>query len=167
MKILAGSSALSAFRISKILSVCHEKSIPVINLEAQFVHFIDSISEFTVEQQLTLDKLLQYGPKSVHIDKDCNTNKQLFLVTPRAGTISPWSSKATDIAHNCGLTQIHRIERGIAYYVVTSSPLTQPQQDKFAELIHDRMMETVLTSFDQAEQLFKVDEPAPVTVVDL
>ena len=167
MKILAGSSALSAFRISKILSVCHEKSIPVISLEAQFVHFIDSINEFTVEQQLTLDKLLQYGPKSVHIDRDCNTNKQLFLVTPRAGTISPWSSKATDIAHNCGLTQIHRIERGIAYYVVTSLPMTQPEQDKFAELIHDRMMETVLTSFDQAEQLFKVDEPAPVTVVDL
>ena len=167
MKILAGSSALSAFRISKILSVCHEKSIPVINLEAQFVHFIDSISEFTVEQQLTLDKLLQYGPKSVYINGDCNTNRQLFLVTPRAGTISPWSSKATDIAHNCGLTQVHRIERGIAYYVVTSLPMTQPEQDKFAELIHDRMMETVLTSFDQAEQLFKVDEPAPVTVVDL
>ena len=167
MKILAGSSALSAFRISKILSVCHEKSIPIISLEAQFVHFIDSISEFTVEQQLTLDKLLQYGPKSVYINGDCNTNRQLFLVTPRAGTISPWSSKATDIAHNCGLTQIHRIERGIAYYVVTSLPMTQPEQDKFAELIHDRMMETVLTSFDQAEQLFKVDEPAPVTVVDL
>ena len=167
MKILAGSSALSAFRISKILSVCHEKSIPIISLEAQFIHFIDSTNELTVEQQLTLDKLLQYGPKSVYINGDCNTNRQLFLVTPRAGTISPWSSKATDIAHNCGLTQIHRIERGIAYYVVTSLPMTQPEQDKFAELIHDRMMETVLTSFDQAEQLFKVDEPAPVTVVDL
>ena len=167
MKILAGSSALSTFRISKILSVCHEKSIPIISLEAQFIHFIDSTNELTVEQQLTLDKLLQYGPKSVYINGDCNTNRQLFLVTPRAGTISPWSSKATDIAHNCGLTQIHRIERGIAYYVVTSLPMTQPEQDKFAELIHDRMMETVLTSFDQAEQLFKVDEPAPVTVVDL
>ena len=167
MKILAGSSALSAFRISKILSVCHEKSIPIISLEAQFIHFIDSTNELTVEQQLTLDKLLQYGPKSVYINGDCNTNRQLFLVTPRAGTISPWSSKSTDIAHNCGLTQIHRIERGIAYYVVTSLPMTQPEQDKFAELIHDRMMETVLTSFDQAEQLFKVDEPAPVTVVDL
>ena len=167
MKILAGSSALSAFRISKILSVCHEKSIPIISLEAQFIHFIDSTNELTVEQQLTLDKLLQYGPKSVYINGDCNTNRQLFLVTPRAGTISPWSSKATDIAHNCGLTQVHRIERGIAYYVVTSLPMTQPEQDKFAELIHDRMMETVLTSFDQAEQLFKVDEPAPVTVVDL
>ncbi|MCX8649743.1 phosphoribosylformylglycinamidine synthase [Gilliamella sp. B2776] len=167
MKILAGSSALSAFRISKILSICHEKSIPVISLEAQFIHFIDSIDEFTVEQQSILEKLLKYGPKSVHVNEDCNTNRQLFLVTPRAGTISPWSSKATDIAHNCGLTQIHRIERGIAYYIATSLPMTQSQKDEFAELIHDRMMEAVLTRFDQAEQLFKVDEPAPVIVVDL
>jgi phosphoribosylformylglycinamidine synthase len=167
MKILAGSSALSAFRISKILSVCREKSIPVINIDAQYIHFIDLFKDLTSDDQLTLDKLLQYGPKSTQVNGEHKTQRQLFLVTPRAGTISPWSSKATDIAHNCGLTQVHRIERGIAYYVEMSSPFTQVQQVAFESLIHDRMMETVFTDFAQAEKLFKADKPAPVTVIDL
>ena len=167
MKILAGSSALSAFRINKILSSCREQSIPITNIEAQYIHFIDLSAELTVQQQLTLDKLLQYGPKSAQINVEDKTSKILFLVTPREGTISPWSSKATDIAHNCGLSQIHRIERGIAYYVQASSPLTDCQKNAFLGLIHDRMMETVLSSFEQAEQLFRADQPKPVTIIDL
>ena len=167
MKILAGSSALSAFRINKILSSCREQSIPITNIEAQYIHFIDLSDELTVQQQLTLDKLLQYGPKSAQINVEDKTSKILFLVTPREGTISPWSSKATDIAHNCGLSQIHRIERGIAYYVQASSLLTDCQKNTFLGLIHDRMMETVLSSFEQAEQLFKADQPKPVTIIDL
>ncbi|MCX8639698.1 phosphoribosylformylglycinamidine synthase [Gilliamella sp. B3172] len=167
MKILAGSSALSAFRISKILSACREKSIPVINIEAQYLHFVDLVEELNPTQQATLERLLQYGPKSAQIDIWDKSNKTLYLVTPRTGTISPWSSKATDIAHNCGLTQIHRIERGIAYYVQVDSSLTAAQKSDFLALIHDRMMETVLTSLEQAELLFKVESPAPVTTIDL
>jgi len=129
MKILAGSSALSTFRINKILTSCREQSIPIINIEAQYIHFVDLTDELIGEQQSTLDKLLQYGPKSAQIVVENSANKILFLVTPREGTISPWSSKATDIAHNCGLSQIHRIERGIAYYVQVSSPLTAIQQN--------------------------------------
>ncbi|NUF27783.1 phosphoribosylformylglycinamidine synthase [Gilliamella sp. ESL0254] len=167
MKILAGCSALSAFRISKILSTCCEKSIPVIDIEAQYLHFVDLAGELTAEQQLTLDKLLQYGPKTAQINVKETSSKQLFLVTPRAGTISPWSSKATDIAHNCGLLQIRRIERGIAYYVQVSSPLTDSQKNDFLSLIHDRMMEAVFSRVEQAEQLFHVESPTPVTTVDL
>ncbi|MCO6553194.1 MAG: phosphoribosylformylglycinamidine synthase [Gilliamella sp.] len=167
MKILAGCSALSAFRISKILSTCCEKSIPVINIEAQYLHFVDLAGELTAEQTLTLDKLLQYGPKTAQINVDQTASKQLFLVTPRAGTISPWSSKATDIAHNCGLSQIRRIERGIAYYVQVSSELTDCQKNDFVALIHDRMMEAVFSHVEQAEQLFHVESPAPVTIIDL
>ena len=117
MKILAGSSALSAFRLNKLLSICREKSIPVSNIDAQYMHFIDLKSELTATQQGILEKLLQYGPTTTQKNDENNLSKQLFLVTPRAGTISPWSSKATDIAHNCGLAQIHRIERGIAYFI--------------------------------------------------
>ena len=64
MKILAGSSALSTFRINKILTSCREQSIPIINIEAQYIHFVDLTDELIGEQQSTLDKLLQYGPKS-------------------------------------------------------------------------------------------------------
>ncbi|MWP62165.1 phosphoribosylformylglycinamidine synthase [Gilliamella sp. Pas-s25] len=167
MKILAGCSALSAFRISKILSVCREQSIPVIDIEAQYIHFVDLADKLTDEQQLTLDKLLQYGPKTAQIDIKETSSQQLFLVTPRAGTISPWSSKATDIAHNCGLSQIRRIERGIAYYVQVSSPLINSQKNDFLSLIHDRMMEAVFSRVEQAEQLFYVESPTPVTTVDL
>lgn len=167
MKILAGCSALSAFRISKILSTCRETSIPVINLEAQYIHFIDLFGDLTADQQSTLESLLQYGSKNAQIDIQNKDSKLLFLVTPRAGTISPWSSKATDIAHNCGLSHIHRIERGIAYYVQVSSALTEIEKNEFTALIHDRMMESVLTSFDQADQLFKTEQPAPVVTIDL
>ncbi|MWN90422.1 phosphoribosylformylglycinamidine synthase [Gilliamella sp. Pra-s65] len=167
MKILAGCSALSSFRISKILSTCCEKSIPVINIEAQYLHFVDLAGELTAEQTLTLDKLLQYGPKSAQINVDQTASKQLFLVTPRAGTISPWSSKATDIAHNCGLSQVRRIERGIAYYVQVSSALTDSQKNDFLSLIHDRMMETVFSNLEQVELLFHIDSPAPVTTINL
>ncbi|OCG19514.1 phosphoribosylformylglycinamidine synthase [Gilliamella sp. wkB108] len=167
MKILAGSSALSTFRINKLLSICCEKSIPISNIDAQYMHFVDLKSELTAPQQVILEKLLQYGPNISQKNDENNINKQLFLVTPRVGTISPWSSKATDIAHNCGLNQIHRIERGIAYYIQTHSPLTKQQIMEFESIIHDRMMEMVLTRFDQAEQLFNAEQPKPVTIIDL
>jgi phosphoribosylformylglycinamidine synthase, single chain form len=167
MKILAGSSALSAFRLNKLLSICREKSIPVSNIDAQYMHFVDLKSELTATQQVILDKLLQYGPTTTQKNDENNLSKQLFLVTPRVVTISPWSSKATDIAHNCGLAQIHRIERGIAYFIETQSPLTATQKSEFESLIHDRMMEMVLSSFEQAEQLFSVEQPIPVCIIDL
>lgn len=94
-----------------------------------------------------------YGPRA---DKK-DTSGELYLVIPRPGTISPWSSKATDIAKNCGLTSVKRLERGIAYYVKSESPLTAEQQKSFIPLIHDRMMEVVTHSMDDAEKLFQAD----------
>ncbi len=169
MKILAGSCALSSFRINKIRLACHEKNIPIRRIDTQYIHFVDLNSPLSQSQQLTLEKLLKYGPKpSTLIDSNQDeSGKILFLVTPRAGTISPWASKATDIAHNCGLTQIHRIERGIAYYVESDTPLNDEQKKAFEQLIHDRMMEMVLSAFDQAAQLFKEESPKAVTIIDL
>ncbi|MCV5223300.1 hypothetical protein OFC57_30780, partial [Escherichia coli] len=90
----------------------------------------------------------------------------LLLVTPRPGTISPWSSKSTDIAINCGLDTVKRLERGTAYYVESSVVLSEAQADAVKALIHDRMMETVFTEFEAASALFTVAEPKPVAHVD-
>lgn len=163
MEILRGSPALSAFRINKLLAICHENNLPVQSIYAEFVHFVDVQTSLTDDENLKLQKLLQYGPTSANQ----STQGQLFLVTPRIGTISPWASKATDIAHNCGLTQIHRIERGIAYYVVFSSLVTEQQKNEFSALIHDRMMEMVLSELSQAQALFSTQQPKPFTVVDV
>ena len=87
------------------------------------------------------------------------------MVTPRPGTISPWSSKATDIAHNCGLDLVQRIERGITYQVFADVELSAEQQLQIAESLHDRMTEAVLRNTNEAEQLFIEAEPAPLSTV--
>jgi len=101
-----------------------------------------------------------------------------FFVIPRLGTISPWASKATDIAHNCGMAHIHRIERGVAYTVVLKSgilgtgfgaPKKLPDNEIAAvsALLHDRMTETVLRNADQAQALFTELEGRPLESVDI
>jgi phosphoribosylformylglycinamidine synthase len=85
-------------------------------------------------------------------------------VVPRFGTISPWSSKASDIAHNCGLTKVDRLERGIAYYVKGA---TTADRDVIAAVLHDRMTEAVLDNTAAAEALFSHAEPAPLSTVDV
>ncbi len=89
---------------------------------------------------------------------------ELFLVTPRIGTISPWSSKATDIAWNCGLAAIERIERGIAYRI---TGVTAQARKQVETLLHDRMIETVLGGFNETTELFRHFSPKPMMTVDL
>ncbi|MFB0999465.1 MAG: phosphoribosylformylglycinamidine synthase, partial [Colwellia sp.] len=91
---------------------------------------------------------------------------QLLLVTPRPGTISPWSSKSTDIAHNCGLAKVTRLERGIAYYI-TSDDLNAEQQVQLNHLISDRMMEVVFTEVSETTSLFATAEPGELTAIDI
>ncbi|MBD4687295.1 hypothetical protein GUG36_16895, partial [Xanthomonas citri pv. citri] len=81
-----------------------------------------------------------------------------LIVTPRIGTISSWSSKATDIAHNCGLQAVNRIERGLAYYFEFSAEPTAAQIETLKGLLHDRMLETVLDNEAQAANLFAQQE---------
>ncbi len=163
MLITRGAPALSDFRIQKLLNTL-KSSIPGLQqISTQFVHFSELESPLKADQQAVLEKLLEYGPKAGEV----NTEGQLFLVVPRFGTISPWSSKATDIAHNAGLTQVERIERGVAYYVQADQALTTEQQQAVNAVIHDRMVELVLTDFAKAEQLFSHAEPKPMTSVDV
>ena len=113
------------------------------------MHFTNAASVLSDKQQQVLAQLLQYGASS----RPVNTDGQLLLVVPRPGTISPWSSKATDIAHNAGLEQITRIERGIAYYIKAQTALSAEQLETVSAQIHDRMVD-VADSLDQVESLF-------------
>lgn len=162
MEILRGSPALSTFRINKLLTVCHNKHLPIEKIYAEYIHFVDLSAPLTCDQQVTLNQLLTYGPHAEQQD----LTEQLYLIIPRIGTISPWSSKATDIAHNCGLAQIKRIERGIAY-CFDGEQLSKEQLAEFISLIHDRMMESVLTKLTDAEQLFTPQQPTPFTTIDI
>ncbi|MGB2079514.1 MAG: phosphoribosylformylglycinamidine synthase, partial [Vibrio sp.] len=163
MRILRGSPALSEFRIGKLLTACQGLQLPVTGIYAEYLHFADLSEELTDTAHNVLAKLLTYGPKIAE-HEPVGT---LFLTTPRPGTISPWSSKATDIAHNCGLNQVERLERGIAYYVQTSESLTPAQTIELKALLHDRMVEVVFDELEQAQALFTHAEPAPVKDVDL
>lgn len=162
MEILRGSPALSAFRINKLLSRCQEARLPVNDIYAEYVHFADVSAPLNSDEQTKLQRLLKYGPS---LAEHAPTGR-LLLVTPRPGTISPWSSKATDIAHNCGLSQVLRLERGLAFYV-QAPELTEAQWSQLGALLHDRMMETVFGKLEDASALFAQQQPAPVQHVDI
>ncbi len=162
MMILTGAPSLSAFRRKKLLSTLQQVVPSTVSVYAEFVHFAEltqPLSESAVE---TLQALLTYGPR----EEKTSIKGQLILVVPRPGTISPWSSKATDIAHNCGLDQVVRVERGTAYYVQGEEAFSAQQLADLGAELHDRMVETVLDGLQQAEILFSHQEPAPVTSVD-
>ncbi|MFO6296520.1 phosphoribosylformylglycinamidine synthase [Rahnella selenatireducens] len=162
MEILRGSPALSAFRINKLLSRCQEARLPVNDIYAEYVHFADVSAPLNSDEQTKLQRLLKYGPS---LAEHAPTGR-LLLVTPRPGTISPWSSKATDIAHNCGLSQVLRLERGLAFYV-QAPELTEAQWAQLGALLHDRMVETVFGKLEDASALFAQQQPAPVQHVDI
>jgi len=161
MEILRGAPALSEFRTNKLLATISELSIPVTGIYAEFMHFADLASELSTSEIEKLAKLLTYGPTIA----EHQPVGELILVTPRPGTISPWSSKATDIANNCGLTQINRLERGIAYYV--EGEITTEQRVTLISVLHDRMMEVTSDSMDSAQQLFYTATPGKMRSVDI
>jgi len=161
MEILRGSPALSAFRINKLLARCQDAHLPVESIYAEYVHFADISAALEKDELTTLQRLLQYGPSLAEHEP----LGRILLVTPRPGTISPWSSKATDIARNCGLSKVLRLERGVIYYV--QADMDESQWQALSALLHDRMMETVFSNPQQAAQLFSQQQPAPVQSVDI
>ncbi len=156
---LCGQSALSSFRIKKLRQQAKEIGLPdTINIHTQHWYFVDLKTSLVTEERQQLKDLLAIT-NTVE-----QQNASLCLVIPRLGTISPWSSKATDIVHHCGLTKINRIERGVAVWV---SGLDQQQLQQFTALIHDRMTETVLSLFADAIQLFRHPEAKSFNTIDL
>lgn len=157
-----GGPALSPFRLEKLLTALRQRVPVVTDVYAEFAHFVDG--SLTVYEREVLDRLLRYGPAATRPQPD---GAPLFLVIPRPGTTSPWSSKATDIAHNCGLRRVRRIERGVSYYVDFERPLTDGELIELKPLLHDRMTEAVLEPDDDPAVLFAQAEPAPLNRVDV
>ncbi len=160
---LRGRDALSAFRRKKLLQAA-AADIPGLQIAAEYWHFISLNRELDAAGLQQLDRLLSYGPATAPVAQD----GMLLLVTPRLGTISPWSSKATDIAKHCGLPAVERIERGVAWWCsVGGKPLNTAQRAALLPHVHDRMTESVLNGWDEAEGLFRRISPKPLATVDV
>ena len=164
MLVLRGAPALSEFRLHKLQRRLAGATGRDVRVYAELMHFVDLGQSLAEAERLILDRLLRYGPSL----SERSPAGPLILVVPRPGTISPWSSKATDIAHNCGLAKIRRIERGTAYYLAAGGgPFTEPQLGAAARALCDRMTQVALRDLEEADQLFRQAEPRPLTRVDL
>lgn len=161
MLILRGAPALSDFRLNKLSGRIETQTGQSVELYAEFYHFAELEQALDDTEQEVLERILRYGPSMAAHEPD----GRMILVTPRPGTISPWSSKATDIAHNCGLEKIARIERGVVYYI--KAELTDDQFIDVAAQLHDRMTESVFDQLQDAEALFSHAQPKPFTQVDV
>ncbi|HWQ39737.1 MAG TPA: phosphoribosylformylglycinamidine synthase [Burkholderiales bacterium] len=162
---LRGRNALSDFRLRKLLSALQHAVPAVRGISAEYRHFVELKASLPPRLRAVLERILSYGPVAHRVDR----KGRMLLVVPRLGTISPWASKATDIAHSCGLDLVTRIERGVAYYVRTAGnrPLADCERARLLPLIHDRMTETVLDSLEAARELFHRHTPRPMSTVDL
>ena len=165
---LPGSSALSSFRQQRLIESLSSMGVNLEQIQAQFVHFVWSVQPLSSDGLKILTGLLSYGEPFV-----LNEPKGLFaghqqtaVAAPRIGTISPWSSKATDIAHHCGL-DVLRIERGIQFYWTSKKPLNQEQLLAVQAVIHDRMTEVVLPDVDAAKELYQTLEDKDFVRIDV
>ena len=157
---LRGGPAVSAFRLDKLNArlAAIDHSLRVTG--AEFWHFADAERPLSPVERAVLDRLLDY------CDPARPAAGAVRLVVPRLGTISPWSSKATDIARGCGLDAVRRIERGTAWFFEKDS-IPGAALRKALDLIHDRMTETVLASPQEADALFARHAPGPLATVEL
>ena len=163
-----GGQALSGFRIQQLLPRLQAVHPKIAGIAARYVHLVASDHAPAGAERERLAALLTYGePYAGPADGP------LLVVTPRFGTVSPWASKATDIAHNCGLA-VRRVERAVEYrlqmasgWLGGKSSLEPAQLAAVAALLHDRMTESVVASLPEAHRLFTELQPQPMEHVDV
>jgi phosphoribosylformylglycinamidine synthase len=164
MLCLPGCGALSTFRLDKYREALAQHVADVEGLGAFFVHFVDLERSLDDRERLLLERLLDYGEGGPVEPGDTYS----LVVIPRPGTISPWSSKATDILHNCGLDAVRRVERGIVWHIDRGgAPLRPSQLGDAVALLHDRMTESVIGALDDAAALFQRREPERLASIPL
>jgi phosphoribosylformylglycinamidine synthase len=173
LRFFDGGNAVSDFKVQQLLPRLQGISDKITGLSARFVHlasFDAAPDAATVER---LGQLMTYGePASEAFAAAEKAGAPALYVLPRLGTVSPWASKATDIAHNCGLA-LHRVERlvefriGLKSGLLGKASLSEEQLRAVADLLHDRMTEAVTTERSQAEALFTELHPAPMEHVDV
>ncbi len=159
---------LSPFRQQALLAAVQGVAPAVVGLSARYVHWVMTNAPLDAAQTDKLQALLNYGDLF-----DGDDDGELLLVMPRLGTVSPWASKATDIARNCG-ADIRRVERVMAYRLTLkrgllggAKVLDAAQLDAVSSLIHDRMTETVARNWDAARQLFEEQPTKTMATVDI
>jgi phosphoribosylformylglycinamidine synthase len=163
--VLPGAPALSGFRIEKLLARISALEPAVTGLAAHFMHFASLVRPLSEGESRILQQLLTYGPRAAA--SPGSTDAERLLVVPREGTISPWSSKASDIAHVCGLAAVERIERGIEYRIAARRPLGPQRLSQLAPALLDRMTEMALLDAAQASRLFGHASPRPLRRISL
>ena len=154
ISIHSGIQALRNFKVKTLQQKLRLKLTNLSLLSTEYIHFIESETKLSSEDKSHLDKLLNYAPSINTFD-----SIDSVIVTPRHGTISPWSSKATDIVHLCGLKQIKRLERGIKYHF--NRQLKPKELEIVLNIIMDKMTESCLNNINNADILFSELEPTP------
>jgi len=162
---LRGCPALSSFRLQKLLAQVQQQLPSLTGIHAEYLHIAELDEVLSPDEQGVLTQLLSYGPEPAAAKPTGFT----CVVVPRPGTISPWSSKASDIVHNCGLEKVRRVERGIVYTFAADggTEISETQRQQLLPLIHDRMTETVLFDITDTDMLFQHAVPTPFETVDV
>lgn len=173
--ILSGASAYSDFRLTRLA-----KALGAEEVRALWVHYINPHKQLSSEETKDLQHILDYGEKpdlndrltatlnaalsNVHVADDPKT--AIFHIYPRPGTISPWSSQATNIAQICGLDSVKRIERGMAIAATFTTPIGD-DDIPHGDALHDRMTQKISRKTPDLNEIFSEGEPALATTVDL
>jgi phosphoribosylformylglycinamidine synthase len=160
---LPGQPALSNFRLAKLIRLLRDADQRLKSVEARFVYFVATRAKLSKEHRMRLDALLLSGDEPARFRKGART----LYVVPRPGTISPWSSKATDIAKACDVDGVERIERGICYGLTFSRNVGDDAVLGLCHLLFDRMTEAAFDKVEHVQTLFETHEPAPVATVAL
>jgi phosphoribosylformylglycinamidine synthase len=163
---LFGAPALSQFRLDQLLRSLKVDEPRVQALASRWMHFVDTSRPLNESELVVLGKLLTYGARVPAAQQELPGGRRI-LVTPRVGTESPWSSKATDIVHVCGLDAVRRVERGTVYFIESSSPLSAEELPKLSAHLHDRMTESVWADSLEPHGLFHAAAPRALRQVVL
>jgi phosphoribosylformylglycinamidine synthase len=173
LRFLDGGNAISDFKVQQILPRLAGVSEKITGLTARFVHLASFDTEPDAATVARLGQLLTYGePCTPAHQQLASSGAPALWVMPRLGTVSPWASKATDIAHNCGLA-LHRVERLVEFRLALKSgflskaSLSAAQLQAVADALHDRMTENVTLDRSQAQALFTELQAAPMAHVDV
>ena len=160
---LFGAPALSQFRLDHLLRALRTQDARVSALSSRWVHFVDESRALTEPELAVLGKLLTYGSRT---GVPAHGGRRV-LVTPRVGTESPWSSKATDIVHVCGLGAVRRVERGTVFFIESTVALDAAELERLATHLHDRMTESVWMETTDPQGLFHGAPARPLRIVNL
>ncbi|QWD78801.1 phosphoribosylformylglycinamidine synthase [Polynucleobacter sp. MWH-Svant-W18] len=168
-QFLPGADALSPFRQQRLLATLSSQGIELESIEARYLHFIWSEESLKPQTQDVLASLLTYGEPFISKIASGKSwfgkrseQDQAAIVIPRFGTVSPWASKATDIAQQCGIPVL-RIERGVEFFWKSKKALSADQEQVVIAAIHDRMTETVIESTDEANALYQTLADRPLS----